>query len=135
LPASLQFPYFTDEEFIPNLREIENDNQLKVFPRIVSRSSVYLIHEPVLMNVDGSKEIPYEIIDDINETYLTHLPANSRTTDGNHYRHLLKNNMDPDEPLVVNPGTWTKKLTQNVGRFVRYYQKKRNRIDFEPIPK
>jgi hypothetical protein len=43
--------------------------------------------------------------------------------------------MKPDEPLVVNPGTWTKKLDQNVGRFVRHYQKKRNYIDFELIYK
>jgi hypothetical protein len=85
------------------------------------------------MNVDGSKEIPYEIIDDINETYFTHLPDNPRITVGNQYGHMLKNNMKPDEPLIVNPGTWTKKLTKNVGKFIRYYQKKRNSLDFELI--
>jgi hypothetical protein len=132
---SEQYPYFIDEDIISNLLEIENNSQLKVFPRIVPLSSVYLTHEPVLMSVDGSKEIPYEIIDDINETYLAYLPGNFATTTGNHYGHMLKNNMKPDEPLVVYPGTWTKKLTQNVGRYVRHYQKRRNRIDFELIYK
>ena len=54
-------------------------------------------------------------------------------TAGKHYENLIKNNMKPDEPLVVNPGTWTEKLTKKVGAFVRYYQKKRNSIDFELI--
>ena len=130
---SEEFPYFIDEEIIPKLIEIENDNQFKVFPRIVSIRSVYLFHDPVFMNVDGSKEIPYEIVDHINETYLVTLGSGYNPIADNNYGHLIKNNMKPDEPLVVNPGTWTKKLTQNVARFVRHYQKKRNRIDFELI--
>lgn len=130
---SEEFPYSIHETSVRVLLKIENEEQYKSFPRIVSSRSIYLQLDELLRGSD----LPYH---NINETLVavvrSHTTKDEVTAQARraHYDHMIKDDLTPDEyeDMDLSLFAWERDVfKENVGELLEAYRALRNQIDFE----
>ena len=138
-----EFPYSINEENIPSLLEIENEEGFKAVPRIVPGKSVYLQTDAWLIESDASDVIPPETLEAIDAVLSALVNTNNAKKYGPsmehlkiHYEHIIQNDLSIEEYNNMDIGvfSWQRNtFISGLPEFLEEYKRIRNLKDFELI--
>jgi hypothetical protein len=136
-------PVFITEKNVETLLEIENNDNYKVFPRIVLYNSVYWLSDVWLGNVESGEELSREFLEQCHNSLEALYTAGfqckkniSFVANNQAYNDLILNDLTEEEFQDMDRDLYawdTDKFKIGLPELIADYQKLRNLKDFEIV--